>query len=58
MLAISGLSRRDSEGSDIPEVRGLTQAFLIKPFSAGDLLRAMHSLLHPNGDPGGTLRAR
>ena len=51
LLAISGLSPSDSDGSDIPAVRDLVDAFLPKPVTANDLLGAVHRVLHPPIDP-------
>jgi PAS domain S-box-containing protein len=47
LLAISGLSRSEADGSNIPEIRKLTHGFLLKPFNADDLLGVVHRLLHP-----------
>jgi len=47
LLAISGLSRAESDVSDIPEIRMLAHAFLLKPFSPEAILGAVHRLLHP-----------
>ena len=47
ILAMSGLSRNDTGGSDVPEIRKLAHAFLHKPFKPEDLLGAVDQLLHP-----------
>ena len=46
---MSGLSRSISDASDIPEIKKLAHAFLLKPFKPEDLLNVMHGLLHPTG---------
>jgi CheY-like chemotaxis protein len=47
LLAMSGLSRSDANEGDLLIVRRLAPAFLLKPFSAEDLLATIHRLLHP-----------
>jgi CheY-like chemotaxis protein len=48
IVAMSGLSRNESGGSDVPEIHQLAHAFLPKPFKPEDLLGAVHQLLHPS----------
>ena len=51
LLAMSGLSRGETDGSDIQAVQKLAHAFLLKPFQPEDLLGAVHHLLHPSRKP-------
>ena len=46
LIAMSGLSRNDGDGSGISEIKNLAHAFLLKPFSPEDLLGTVHRLLH------------
>jgi CheY-like chemotaxis protein len=47
LLAMSGLSRVESDKSDTPAMRDLAHAFLIKPFKVEDLLLTVNGVLHP-----------
>lgn len=47
VLAISGLSHNEIGGSDVPTIRKIAHAFLIKPFKPEELLRVLQNLLHP-----------
>ena len=47
IIAMSGLSRTETDASEIPEMQKLAHAFLLKPFKAEALLGAVHALLHP-----------
>jgi PAS domain S-box-containing protein len=47
LLAMSGLSRGDPEGADIPAAMKLARDFLHKPFKPEDLLNAVHRQIHP-----------
>jgi len=49
LLAMSGLSRLETDGSDVPEIQKLAHAFLRKPFTPENLLGTVHRLLHPPG---------
>ena len=51
IIAMSGLSRTESDASDVPEMQKLAHAFLLKPFKAEALLGAVQQLLHPAGKP-------
>jgi CheY-like chemotaxis protein len=51
LLAMSGLSRGETDGSDIQAVQKLAHAFLLKPFQPEDLLGAVHHLLHSSRKP-------
>jgi PAS domain S-box-containing protein len=51
LLAISGLSYDDLNSSRLEAARKLTHSFLLKPFTAEALLKAVHSLLHPSIGP-------
>ena len=46
VIAMSGFSHDDTDGSDVPEIRKLAHALLNKPCNPGELLGAMHQLLH------------
>lgn len=46
-IAMSGLSRSAAEGFDIPTIKTLAHAFLLKPFTPGELLGTVHRVLHP-----------
>jgi two-component system cell cycle sensor histidine kinase/response regulator CckA len=48
LLAMSGLSRNEADGSDVTIAKNATHAFLVKPFNAADLLHTVHRLLHPS----------
>ena len=47
IMAMSGLTQGGNTGSNWAEMQKLAQAFLAKPFTAEDLLSAVHQLLHP-----------
>jgi PAS domain S-box-containing protein len=47
LIVMSGLPRSDTTSSDVTMARELAHIFLSKPFHPGDLLGAVHSLLHP-----------
>ncbi len=47
ILAMSGLSRHESGGVDLPEIKRVAHAFLLKPFTAEILAATVHELLHP-----------
>ena len=47
ILAMSGLSRHETDGADFREIQQLAHAFLRKPFKPEILLRAVQDLLHP-----------
>ena len=49
LLAMSGLSRRETDGADVPEIQKLAHAFLRKPFTIENLLGTVHRLLQPPG---------
>jgi DNA-binding NtrC family response regulator len=49
LLAMSGLSRRETDGADVPEIQKLAHAFLRKPFTTENLLGTVHRLLQPPG---------
>ncbi|MDO8539879.1 MAG: PAS domain S-box protein [Opitutaceae bacterium] len=51
LLAMSGLSRAETDVSGIPVMKQLAHAFLLKPFTADDLLAVVHRLLHPAKKP-------
>ena len=50
-LAMSGLSSSGTEGTAVPEIQKAAHAFLLKPFTPGDLLATVHRLLHPTENP-------
>jgi PAS domain S-box-containing protein len=47
VLAISGLSQSEADGSGVSAAKKATRAFLPKPFMAADLLVAVNRLIHP-----------
>jgi len=49
LLVMSGLSRRETDGADVPEIQKLAHAFLRKPFTIENLLGTVHRLLQPPG---------
>ncbi len=51
IIAMSGLSPDEAGGSGVLEAQKATQAFLLKPIKAADLLGAVHRLLHPSERP-------
>jgi len=48
LLIVSGLPRNKFDGPGGLAAKELTSAFLAKPFHAAELLRVVHSLLHPS----------
>jgi PAS domain S-box-containing protein len=51
LVAMSGLSRDETDTSDPLAMQKLAHAFLRKPFTSEDLLGVMDRLLHPPGKP-------
>ncbi|HXP62495.1 MAG TPA: PAS domain S-box protein, partial [Dongiaceae bacterium] len=51
LLAISGLSPDETDGSIVLAAKNVTHAFLLKPIKAEDLLGAVHRLLHSSETP-------
>jgi PAS domain S-box-containing protein len=51
LLGISGMSCDATNASQLEAARKLTHSFLLKPFTAEVLLKAVHSLLHPSVRP-------
>ena len=51
ILAISGLSPVEEDGSGVSAAKNVTHEFLMKPFKAAELLGAVHRLLHPPDKP-------
>jgi len=51
LLAMSGSSRSELDGSEVRAVQELAHAFLLKPFKPEGLLGTVHRLLHPPGKP-------
>jgi CheY-like chemotaxis protein len=51
IIAMSGLNRNKVDEPGAGSARTGARPFLIKPFKATDLLRAVHGLLHPGEPP-------
>ena len=47
LVTISGLSRNETNGSELEATKELTHGFLLKPFSPKALLKIVHRVLHP-----------
>jgi len=55
IIAMSGLAPDSAGGSGALEAQKVTQAFLLKPIKASDLLGAVHRLLHSPRKPAGAV---
>lgn len=51
LIAMSGLSRSETGASDVPAIKQLAHAFLLKPFQPEELLGAVHRLLQVPAKP-------